>query len=54
MKNSINEEIITALKNLGVRGEITLSPTICTDKIKVSVNGQYFGLWDTVKKTFVD
>lgn len=54
MKNLINEEIITALEILGVDGEITLHPVKNLDRIKVLVNGEYFGIWDTTKKTFVD
>lgn len=53
MKNTINE-IIIALKALGVNGEVSFSPNKYQDRIKVIVNGEYFGLWDMVKKTFVD
>lgn len=54
MKNSINEDIIKALENLGVTGEITLHPPIDPLRIVVSVNGEYFGIWDILRKTFVD
>lgn len=54
MKNSTIKEIITALVFLGVNGEITLHPVKNLDRIKVLVNGEYFGIWDTTKKTFVD
>jgi hypothetical protein len=53
MKNSINE-IKSALEKLGVHGRITLRPIADLDRIEVSVNGEYFGVWDSVKKTFVD
>lgn len=53
MKNLINE-IIAALKILGIDGKITLQPIADLDRIKVIVNGEYFGIWDSVKKTFVD
>lgn len=53
MKNSINE-IKSALEILGVHGRITLRPIADIDRIEVSVNGEYFGVWDSVKKTFVD
>ena len=48
------KEITTALEILGVQGEITLRPITSLDRIEVTVNGEYFGIWDTVKKTFVD
>ena len=48
------KEIITALEILGAQGEITLRPITSLDRIEVTVNGEYFGIWDTVKKTFVD
>jgi gamma-glutamyl-gamma-aminobutyrate hydrolase PuuD len=48
------KEILKALENLGVQGEATLSPTKYLDRIKVTVNGAYFGTWDTARKTFVD
>lgn len=53
MKNSTNNEIRNALKILGVEGEVKLT-AITIDRIAVYVNGEYFGIWDTVKKTFVD
>lgn len=54
MKNSINEEVIKALEILGVKGEITLHPPIDPLRIVVTVNGEYFGIWDVLRKTFVD
>ncbi len=53
MKNSINE-IKSALEILGVHGRITLRPVADLDRIVVSVNGEYFGVWDSARKTFVD
>ena len=50
----ITKEIITALEILGVGGRITLRPIADLDRIEVRVNGVYFGVWDRVKKTFVD
>ena len=52
MKNLINE-ITKALETLGIKGTITFRP-IVPDRIEVKVNGEYFGIWDTVRKTFVD
>ena len=54
MKNSITEEIIKALEILGVTGEITVRPPIDPLRIVVTVNGEYFGIWDVLRKTFVD
>lgn len=53
MKDLINE-IVPALDLMGIKGEITLCPNKYLDQVKVIVNGAYFGIWDTVKKTFVD
>ena len=54
MKNLINEEIITALEVLGVKGEINLHTPIDPIRIVVTVDGEYFGIWDVLRKTFVD
>ncbi len=54
MKNSINEEIIKALEILGFKGEISLRPPIDPLRIVVIVDGEYFGIWDVLRKTFVD
>ena len=54
MRKSINEEITKALEILGVKGEITLHPPIDPLRIVVTVNGEYFGIWDVLRKTFVD
>lgn len=54
MKNSINEDIIRALEILGVKGEVELHPPIDPLRIVVTVNGEYFGIWDIIRKTFVD
>lgn len=53
MKDLITE-IITALEILGVGGRITLRPIADLDRIEVRVNGVYFGVWDVIRKTFVD
>ena len=54
MKNSINNEITAALEMLGVTGEITMHPPIDPLRIVVTVDGEYFGIWDVLRKTFVD
>ena len=52
MKNLTNE-ITKALKTLGVTGKVHLRQ-IATDRIEVTVDGEYFGIWDVIRKTFVD
>lgn len=54
MKDIIIKEIIKALEILGIKGEITLHPPIDPLRIVVTVNGEYFGIWDVLRKTFVD
>lgn len=54
MKNSINKEILEALEILGISGKITLRPITDAARIEVTVNGEYFGIWDAARKTFVD
>lgn len=52
----IRSEIKIALHRLGVskKANITYEPNAYRDHIKVTVNGKYYGVWDTVRKTFVD
>ena len=47
------KEIKKALNELGVKGHIT-TKWITTDRIAVYVGDEYFGIWDTIRKTFVD
>jgi hypothetical protein len=54
MKNLINEEIVAALEKLGVRGEISIRPPLDPLRIVVTLNGAYFGVWDVIRRTFVD
>lgn len=46
-------EIKKALKDLGVKGSIEVEE-VSVGRIKVTVNGDYFGIYDTQKSTFVD
>ena len=46
-------DLQSALIKLCVNGTIT-AKQITTDRIAVYLDGQYFGLWDTSRKTFVD
>lgn len=47
-------EAIMAVRKLGVSGYISLNPLCAPDRIYIRVNCAYFGIWDTVRKTFVD
>ena len=52
MANTITN-IRTALHTFGCKGKATIE-YIAADRVRVSVNGEYFGIWDAEKKTFVD
>lgn len=47
------KEIMKALRTLGVGGNVT-TKSITTDRYAVYVDSEYFGIWDTNRKTFVD
>lgn len=47
------KELYKALNTLHVKGIVT-TKQITTDRIAVFVDGEYFGIWDTHRKTFVD
>lgn len=47
------KEIMKALRELGVRGIVT-TKDVDFDRFSVYVDGEYFGIWDTTRKTFVD
>ena len=47
------KEIIKALRTLEVGGIVT-TKQITFDRYSVYVDGEYFGIWDTNRKTFVD
>lgn len=53
MKESTKKEIIKALEILGVKGKVEMHH-MNLDRIEVIVNGEYFGIWDVSRKTFVD
>ena len=48
------KELFEALDKLGVKGVKIIVNWITDDRIAVFIDDEYFGIWDTVKKTFVD
>ena len=52
MARTVNN-IKAALRAFGVSGS-TKAEYVTDDRVKVTVNGEYFGLWDSVRNTFVD
>ena len=47
------ENIKTALKTLGCKGRAQITEEM-NGRYLVNLNGEYFGIWDAEKKTFVD
>ena len=47
------KELKEALKKLNIKGKVT-TKYIAIDRIAVYVDSEYFGIWDKVRKTFVD
>ena len=47
------KEIMKALRKLGHNG-IVKTKWISKDRFAVYVDGEYFGIWDSNRKTFVD
>ena len=46
-------KIVAALHRFNVRGKAHLE-YISADRVRVSLNGEYFGIWDAEKSTFID
>lgn len=51
--NFIEEQIKAALEHLGVKGAIRIIPTEY-NRYRVELNGEYFGIFDVDRNTFVD
>lgn len=47
-------EALAALRALGVSCANISLHQVFGDQVAVAVDGEYFGLWDTSRKTFVD
>lgn len=52
-KSKQTSELYAALHRLSIRQTVRID-WIAVDRISVEVDGEYFGIWDTVRKTFVD
>ncbi len=52
MANTINN-LKRALDSFGIEGQAT-GRYVSEDRVVVTVNGEYFGLWDSEKNTFID
>lgn len=50
---SVKDKLIKALMHLGCTGKVTVK-SIDEARYEVSINGQYFGIFDTDRQTFVD
>jgi hypothetical protein len=47
------DDLLAALRVLGVSGDVTFR-YLADFRIEVKVDDEYFGIWDAVRKTFVD
>jgi hypothetical protein len=52
-KERLMKDITKAIRDLGVRGYVS-TKTIDHDRCAVYLDGEYFGIWDSCRKTFVD
>lgn len=48
------KELFNAIAALGVTGATIIVHWIASDRIAVYIDGEYFGIWDNTRKTFVD
>ncbi len=51
--NAIEKQIKAALDHLGIKGTIRISPA-GYHRYRVELNGEYFGIFDVDRNTFVD
>ncbi len=47
------EKIVAAMKTLGVKGKVEIQ-NISINRYKVILNNECFGIFDTIRNTFVD
>ena len=50
----IKDKLKNALSALGFKKDAKISATLNGDRVVVNINGEYFGVWDVAKSTFVD
>lgn len=46
-------ELVNALHDMGITGNLKIRH-IDKTRIEVYIDGEYFGIWDDTRKTFVD
>lgn len=51
---AVQEQIQKALDALGVKGDMTLTDEGHKDRYTVCIDGEYFGIYDLNRDTFVD
>jgi hypothetical protein len=48
------KRLVLALEELGYKGHVPEVKNISLGRYEVSVNGDYIGIWDQDRETFVD
>lgn len=53
-RNKKVEKLLTALVKFGFTENDEVRIREVDKRIEVTINGEYYGVWDTVRQTFVD
>jgi hypothetical protein len=53
-RNKKVEKLLTALVKFGFTEKDEVRIREVDERIEVTINGEYYGVWDTVRQTFVD
>lgn len=53
-RNNKVEKLLTALVKFGFTEKDEVRIREVDERIEVTINGEYYGVWDTVRQTFVD
>ena len=51
---NLKSNLSKALFALGIPSKSKVTAKVINDRIKVNIDGEYFGLWDIRKRTFTD
>ncbi|MEG2383367.1 MAG: hypothetical protein RSB39_07230 [Oscillospiraceae bacterium] len=51
---NVNAAILKALQQLGYKNPKPIITQISINRHSVEMGGEYFGIWDALKNTFVD